>query len=416
MSLVQRMGAWRNASDERLEKSLRMADFLAAGMAIALPWSTSALAVLVVAWLLAVVPTIRRAEVDETLLLPVAYLPVLLFALAVLGVLWSDVSWGERLRSLSPYLKLLALPLLIVQFRRSENGRWVLIAFLASCVALLIASTLTALFPSEFSRFAKSPGIAVKDRISQSTMFLIAAFGFVYVSLDSLRRSDRRWFVIAALLAAAFFLNIMFISTSRTVLLSIPIVGLLLLLCMFRQYRWHALLGSIVAVAIVSALIWQTSSETRHRVLKIGQEIKAYNASDARTSSGERIEFWRKSAQFVAEAPLLGHGTGSTRSLFEKSASQQSGASGLVTANPHNQILAIAVQLGAVGVLALLAMWIAHASLFRVSGLAGAVLVIVLSQHLIGSLFNSHLFDFTHGWLYVIGIGVGAGFALRAVR
>jgi hypothetical protein len=102
--------------------------------------------------------------------------------------------------------------------------------------------------------------------------------------------------------------------------------------------------------------------------------------------------------------------------LFEKSASQQDGASGLVTANPHNQILAVAVQLGAVGVLALLAMWVAHASLFRVSGLAGAVVAIVLSQHLIGSLFNSHLFDFTHGWLYVIGTGVAAGLALRAVR
>jgi O-antigen ligase len=410
------MGAWRSASDERLEKSRRIADFLAAGVAVALPWSTSVVAVLIVAWLLVLIPTIRRAELNETLSLPVAYLPVALFALAVLGVLWSDVSWAGRLRSLSPYLKLLAVPLLIVQFRRSANGRWVLIGFLASCVALLIASTLTALFPSELSRFAKSPGIAVKDRISQSTMFLIAAFGFIYISLDSFRKSDRRWFVVAALLAAAFLLNIMFVSTSRTIILSIPIVGLVLLFCMFRQYRWHALLGSIAAVAVVSALIWQTSSETRRRVLKIGQEIDAYSASDARTSAGERIEFWKKSARFVAEAPLIGHGTGSTRSLFEKSASQQDGASGLVTANPHNQILAVAVQLGAVGVLALLAMWVAHASLFRVSGLAGAVVAIVLSQHLIGSLFNSHLFDFTHGWLYVIGTGVAAGLALRAVR
>jgi O-antigen ligase len=410
------MGAWRSASDERLEKSRRIADFLAAGVAVALPWSTSVVAVLIVAWLLVLIPTIRRAELNETLSLPVAYLPVALFALAVLGVLWSDVSWAGRLRSLSPYLKLLAVPLLIVQFRRSANGRWVLIGFLASCVALLIASTLTALFPSELSRFAKSPGIAVKDRISQSTMFLIAAFGFIYISLDSFRKSDRRWFVVAALLAAAFLLNIMFVSTSRTIILSIPIVGLVLLFCMFRQYRWHALLGSIAAVVVVSALIWQTSSETRRRVLKIGQEIDAYSASDARTSAGERIEFWKKSAQFVAEAPLIGHGTGSTRSLFEKSASQQDGASGLVTANPHNQILAVAVQLGAVGVLALLAMWVAHACLFRVSGLAGAVVAIVLSQHLIGSLFNSHLFDFTHGWLYVIGTGVAAGLALRAVR
>ena len=27
----------------------------------------------------------------------------------------------------------------------------------------------------------------------------------------------------------------------------------------------------------------------------------------------------------------------------------------------------------------------------------------------ISSLFNSHLFDFTHGWAYVIGVGIAGG-------
>jgi len=247
-------------------------------------------------------------------------------------------------------------------------------------------------------------------------MFLIAAMGFIYVSLDSFRRSDHRWFVGGALLAAAFLVNIMFVSTSRTILLSIPIVGLVLLMSMFREYRWHALVVSIVAVVIASALIWQSSSATRDRVLAIAHEINAYNEDDVRTSSGERIEFWKKSAQFVTEAPIIGHGTASTRTLFEKVASQQSGASGLVTSNPHNQILAAAVQFGAIGVLLLLAMWAAHAGLLRVAGVAGAAIAIIFTQHLIGSLFNSHLFDFTHGWLYVVGIGVAAGMALRTAR
>ena len=416
MALVQRIDAWRNASDERLEKLRRVADFLVVGIAAALPWSTSVLSILLAAWILAVIPTIRFAELKETLRLPAAYLPVAIFLLALLGLLWADVEWKERLQGLSPFLKLAAVPVLITQFRNSTNGRAVFIAFLVSCCALLIASTLTAVFPSELGRFGKHPGILVKDRISQSTMFLIAAMGFIYVSLDSFRRSDHRWFVGGALLAAAFLVNIMFVSTSRTILLSIPIVGLVLLMSMFREYRWHALVVSIVAVLIASALIWQSSSATRDRVLAIAHEINAYNEEDVRTSSGERIEFWKKSAQFVTEAPIIGHGTASTRTLFEKVASQQSGASGLVTSNPHNQILAAAVQFGAIGVLLLLAMWAAHAGLLRVAGVAGAAIAIIFTQHLIGSLFNSHLFDFTHGWLYVVGIGVAAGMALRAAR
>ena len=34
-------------------------------------------------------------------------------------------------------------------------------------------------------------------------------------------------------------------------------------------------------------------------------------------------------------------------------------------------------------------------------------------QNIVSSLFNSHLFDFTSGWLYVFGVGVVGGMALR---
>jgi hypothetical protein len=34
-------------------------------------------------------------------------------------------------------------------------------------------------------------------------------------------------------------------------------------------------------------------------------------------------------------------------------------------------------------------------------------------QNIVGSLFNSHLFDFGQGWTYVIGVGVAGGIALK---
>jgi len=34
-------------------------------------------------------------------------------------------------------------------------------------------------------------------------------------------------------------------------------------------------------------------------------------------------------------------------------------------------------------------------------------------QNVVSSLFNSHLFDFTSGWLYVFGVGVIGGMVLR---
>ena len=37
----------------------------------------------------------------------------------------------------------------------------------------------------------------------------------------------------------------------------------------------------------------------------------------------------------------------------------------------------------------------------------------MVTQNVVSSLVNSHLFDFTQSWLYVFGVGVAGGMALR---
>jgi O-antigen ligase len=37
----------------------------------------------------------------------------------------------------------------------------------------------------------------------------------------------------------------------------------------------------------------------------------------------------------------------------------------------------------------------------------------VVLQNFFSSLFNSHLFDFHEGWMYVLGVGVAGGMAMR---
>ena len=148
----------------------------------------------------------------------------------------------------------------------------------------------------------------------------------------------------------------------------------------------------------------------------IWTEIKTYEATNERTSSGERIEFWKKSIEFIRQAPVFGHGTGSIRALFEKAAAGKTGAAGVAAANPHNQTFAVAIQLGLVGAVVLWAMWIAHMLLFRGNGLAEWIGLVIVVQNVVGSLFNSHLFDFTQGWLYAVGVGVAGGMVLKNRR
>jgi len=87
-----------------------------------------------------------------------------------------------------------------------------------------------------------------------------------------------------------------------------------------------------------------------------------------------------------------------------------------IVSNPHNQTLSAAVQWGVVGVLILYALWFAHLALFRGEGLASWIGLLVVVQNMLTSLFNTHLFDFTAGWIYVLGVGVAGGMALAAKR
>jgi hypothetical protein len=73
----------------------------------------------------------------------------------------------------------------------------------------------------------------------------------------------------------------------------------------------------------------------------------------------------------------------------------------------------VAIQLGLIGAAVLWAMWIAHLLLFRGPGLVEWIGLVIVVQNIVGSLFNSHLFDFTQGWVYVLGVGVAGGMVLK---
>jgi hypothetical protein len=61
-------------------------------------------------------------------------------------------------------------------------------------------------------------------------------------------------------------------------------------------------------------------------------------------------------------------------------------------------------------------MWLVHLLLFRGDGLAAWIGLMVVVQNIFTSLFNSHLFDFHEGWMYVLGVGVAGGMLLREKR
>src|SRR6266404_7048118 len=407
LSLV--LSAWRDPAARILN-----IDLLAVLIAILLPWSTSGVAIAGVLWIIALIPTIEMRAFLRSLMRPICALPIALFVLALVGTLWSDAAWGARLYAVSPTAKLLVLPLLFYHFERSERGLAVFVAFLVSCALMVPMSWIVAFDPGLSLKPAAeaSRGIFVKNYIDQSQEFALCAVALAY-PIIMLLRARRIWpALLLGALSLSFVATMAFVIVSRTALVTMPIMlavfGLL-------HLRWRTNLMILCSAAVLAAIAWASSPQLQRTVTTFTRDYQLYQEQGIPTSIGERLEYWRKSLRFFAEAPVIGHGTGSTRGLFEQAATGPAGlASSAVIGNPHNQTLNVAVQWGALGIVVLYTMWLLHLLLFRGAGPANWVGLLVVVQNIFTSLFNSHIFDFHEGWMYVLGVGVAGGMVLKA--
>ena len=391
-------------------------DVFAILIAVSLPWSTSLVAIFSAALLVSMGPFLDVRAFLQSLKRPVCALPIALFALALAGTLWSDAPWGARLYAVVPTAKLLMLPLLLYHFERSERGMWVLTAFLISCGLLMAMSWIVALRsePLAQGRRDAERGIFVKNHIDQSQEFALCAVALAYPIVTFLRGNRILPAVLLIAVSLSFVVNMAFVTVSRTALVTMPIM---LAVFALLHLKWRSILIIACAAAVLGGLAWTVSPLLRARTATFVSEYQLYKEEDRVTSIGSRLEYWKKSLRFIAEAPIIGHGTGSTRGLFERA------ATGPEIQPPAEKLSEIritrhctsAVQWGVLGVVALYAMWLLHLLLFRGEGLAAWIGLMVVVQNIFTSLFNSHLFDFHEGWMYVLGVGVAGGMVLGKV-
>ncbi len=254
-----------------------------------------------------------------------------------------------------------------------------------------------------------SAGVPVKNYVDQSQEFALCAFALAVPALIAVRRRNWKLTVLCGALMLAFIANMVFVASARTALIYMPV---LLLLFAARHLSRRPTLVLLIGTLLAGALAWTSSPYLRQRVADIAVEYRAQDISGI-ASTAQRLTYWRKSLKFFAEAPLVGHGTGSIKAQFERDAAGQQGLNAEIVSNPHNQTLAVAVQWGIAGTLLLYAMWLSHLRLFAARTLAAWIGLVVVVQNLVSSLLNSHLFDFHEGWLYVLGVGIAGGMSLR---
>jgi O-antigen ligase len=396
---------------ERLLISRQMAAVATAAM---LPVSTSGQAIALSVFVVLALLTVKPEEWLATIVTPAAAIPVGLFVLIVIGMLWSPTPFAPG-GGVGHYAKLLLVPVAMACAFTPRQGLQIGYGFLAGCLVILALSFLSFFIPlpSPFSH--ATDGVPVKDNAVQSGCFALCAFGLALGGVNAWVAGNRRRAAAMLILALVFLADVFMIYISKTgILMTMALVGLFVV----QAGGWKRSLLIATPIVLVAAIALWSSGPAQRRLAQIATDIHAVDSgkgnSEATLSTASRLDFWSKAVEFIEQAPLFGHGTGSTKSLYQSLEATRPSPYGEAVPDPHNQFFAIAIQVGLVGGAILLAMWAAHFAMFVGGGFACAIGQAVVIQNFVGSLFNSHLSTVTQGMLYCLAVGLLGGIVLRA--
>jgi O-antigen ligase len=386
----------------------------AVATAATLPVSTSGQAIALSAFVVLAILTVKREQWLATIMTPAAAIPVGLYALIVIGMLWSPTPFAPG-GGVGHYAKLLLVPVAMACAFTPRQGLQVGYGFLAGCLVILVLSFLSFFvhLPSPFSH--AMDGVPVKDNAVQSGCFALCAFGLALGGVSTWVEGNRHRAVAMMILALVFLADVFMIYISKTgILMTAALVGLFVV----QAGGWRRSLLIATPIVLIAAIALWSSGPAQRRLAQIATDIHAVDdgkaSSEATLSTASRLDFWSKAVEFIGQAPWFGHGTGSTKSLYQSLEATRPSPYGEAVPDPHNQFFAIAIQVGLVGGAILLAMWAVHFSMFVGGGFACAIGQAVVIQNFIGSLFNSHLSTVTQGMLYCLAVGLLGGIVQRA--
>jgi O-antigen ligase len=342
---------------------------------------------------------------------PVARAAVLLFGCLLLATLYGATPIGKAFGGLGKYVDLAFIPLLIYLFTEVKSRQLALHFFMSAMGLTLLLSYLLGFHviapQSWFSEMgsAENP-VIFHSHITQNNMMAFAAFiGLLQAREAATSRLRMAWGAFAILAIC----NVLFMVQGRT--------GYLILLVLLGWFAWASLaryalqrgkswgwtqsIGVLLLSTAVVVSAYFASPRLHERVSLVVAEVQAWqpNQEDQSSSAGTRLNFYYNAVQIVAQHPLLGVGTGGFEAAFTE---QIKGTNLLTTPNPHNEFLLIAAQLGLLGLVVLLYLFVSlwrAAPLLQSAYLQDAARGLVFAT-MVNCAFNSALHDHADGLFF----------------
>ena len=325
-----------------------------------------------------------------------ALVPCALFLLYVAGSAYSVGTASDVQYALGKASRLLLIPVLISLRPERQYQERALRAFKAAVVLTLVLSFLVwlGLTDAGFVEHSQIDPVVFKLKITHSVLMSFGAFAF---ALQAREAADSRSRMLPALVAGLAAFNVFYMVHGRTGQL---VLLALLLYFFFSWLRWRGLLVAAAAGATIAGTAYLAPSSALHqRVQTTIEEISDWRAGKPAQLANMRLEAWSNSVEIVKSHPWVGAGTGGFAAAYAR---QVQGTSMMPLPQPENQYLLTTIQLGIVGLAALLALFavqwrLASRLATRMDTDLARGLVVTM---VVGCLFNSFLLDHTESLFY----------------
>ena len=338
-----------------------------------------------------------RAKLARIRAQPIALWSLALLLMLNLGVVYSSASLDQALDTLRSYRELLYIPLLLTVFNEEQWQRRGYCAFLVAMGLTLILSYCK-LFGWPPLGPPKEAYTVFKGRIAHGLLMAYA----IYLWAEHFMQQGR-WRWLWGILAALGLVNLLLMIGGRT---GYFVFFALIVLFMYRHWRWQGLLASGLVVVGLALAASYTSDIFRARMGAMVNDLK-WPEAKVITSGRVRLEFYSNTLGLIMRHPVLGGGTGSFIPEYAELAKEKAL---YPTDNPHNEFLLITTQVGLLGLVLLLMLgyrqWRMSYGLRPEYVAAAQGLIVTMA---VGSLFNSLLLDFTEGHFYALLTGICYG-------
>ena len=336
--------------------------------------------------------------------LPIAILAALAFM--ALSMLWTSASAQQAAHALAKHAKLLTIPILITLIRSRREAMVALTLYVAAQLLLLGGSYLLVLgvpLPWLPERNPDRTYALFSSYLDQSV--ITAIFAALCWHLRHLVRL-KGWRHLPVLVSGLALICVVFVFQGRTGhLVAVVMLSLVIMWELPRQWRFAALASPLLVLAALSA----SSEKVHSRFSLLSNEVQAFASEGViNSSSGLRLNLWHRATQSIATHPLVGSGVGSWGHEFAQlERSQGSDPSVDIRANPHQEYLLWGVELGALGLVLLLAILVSawHDSLRVERDVRRAQQSVIVGLG-VAALFNCTLYDALIGDFFCVALGL----------